>query len=438
MARANTGEAYGFGSRNAALGGATAAAGSPGYAAYTNPAALAASSHRLHFAWSLLVMQPSFLPLENLVLENNWVSDKSQPVRGNVDTDYRATIGQAFGLAYQIPGPSRLSFGLTAYFPLNQLAYLDSTEAFIPEYVLYRARTQRPQLELGAGLQLSPGLYVGAGAHFGFSITTNATVFLQTDQARPSTLRISGSVKPKVSPYFGLLVQPPSEAGDVPTRWSAGLVVRLPQETSYDAVVNSGTGVFTGFPALDFKFSSMSTLVYDPMTIEGAVSWRYTEASRLHLQLDHQAWSRFKTPTLTIQNPTGISFSTWGHPSYDTQDIWIPRVGHEIDFRSWIFRAGYAYRPSIFPGLPTEAGNYLDPPKHMIQVGTGFRFQSFLGLPAANELDLHFAYHQLVQQRIDKSPGNEGGVQSDLKIGAPGYDAGGKVIGGGLSLSFAF
>jgi hypothetical protein len=41
-------------------------------------------------------------------------------------------------------------------------------------------------------------------------------------------------------------------------------------------------------------------------------------------------------------------------------------------------------------------------------------------------------------QRVVKTSGNEIGIAGDPKIGSPGYDAGGNLLGGGVSLSMAF
>ena len=46
---------------------------------------------------------------------------------------------------------------------------MDTGKAYEPEYVLYRARTRRPQVEFGAGLKLAKRLCLGAGVDVAFS-----------------------------------------------------------------------------------------------------------------------------------------------------------------------------------------------------------------------------------------------------------------------------
>lgn len=440
-AHAHVGEAYGFGSRDASLAGATGAAGPKATSAYTNPAALGALGERkLLLEWSFLAMEPSFKSIDNVVLENNYVSDKTTPVRGSVDLNYKTTVGQAFNFAAQIaPSLGHLGLGITFFLPFSQLAYLDSGEAFVPEYFLYRARTQRSQFELGLGAEIANQFFVGAGLHLSIATTTHGKVFLQTSDQRASTLRMKASARPKLSPVFGLLWRQntPSAENDS-TPLSFGAVVRLPLSAINDTTLNSGTGIFTGYNALDVNFNATASQFYDPLTVELSAAIPYAERALLLAQVDWQRWSAFDPPALNIRSSSGIVISTSKNPSFTYRDIWVPRVGHELRMDGWNFRAGYSYRPSILTALPTGAGNYLDPGKHMLSAGVGLPFESFVGLAAPCELHFHSSLHLLESQTITKTAGNEQGDTTDLKVGAPGYTAGGKVYGGGVSLSFAF
>ncbi len=444
-AQANVGEAYGFGSRAAALGGAGVAYGFGGHAAYSNLAGLPFDGEkRLKLEYGILSMTPNFTSIQNVVVENAYVSDKVTV--GDVDTSYRSTLGQEIGVAFRLlPEAFNLTAGIALFLPLSQVAYLDTGEAFAPEYLLYRSRTQRPQVEFGMGADLGRGFRVGLGLHLAFSLTSSATVFLQADSNKPSSMRFNSSLKPKVSPVLGLHFAPPSD----PEAYAVGLVVRFPVASPNTLFLKSGARAFGSlFPALDFNFNSVSSLLYDPLTIELGTSIRETSSgSRLYAQLDYQAWSKFEPPVLMIENPSvtscgsspcGIKISPGKNPPFGYQDIFIPRIGQEWVFGTTSVRLGYSYRPSILTGLPTEAGNYLDPPRHNLTAGVGWVFSHFLSYNSPCTLDLHLAYSQLVTQHITKSPGDEAGTGTgNLKIGAPGYDAGGNIYGGGLSLSLA-
>ena len=442
-AHANIGDLYGFGSRSAALAAASAASGFDAYAAYSNPASLSAPSEkRMSIGFGILAMTPVFTPIQNVVVENNYVSDKSTDQISDVNTDYRDTFGQVLGLSYLLdPEWHRLGFGLSAFIPLNQIAYLDSGEVFAPEYFMSRSRTQRPQFIFGLSAQLTDWLSFGVGAQLAYSMTANGNVFLQTDTTKPSSMRLGASLKPKLGPHLGFLFTPDPS-------FSGGLVVRFPVRSGNDVNFNSSVHLTSFLPALAVNFVGSSALFYDPLTIEAGTSWEYSRDRRLYLQADYEAWSKYETPALNISNPTiddcqgspcsspGFTVSPSNNPRYNFQDIVIPRIAHEWTFGTTVLRGGYAYRPSVLKDVSNGAGNYLDPPRHQLSAGLGLGFKHFLHFETPCSLDFHLAYQQLVTQTITKTPGNEAGSSGD-KIGSPGYEAGGKIYGGGVSLSLA-
>lgn len=382
-------------------------------------------------------MEPSFTPISNIVVQNGFTLDTE--TTQNADLNYRSTFGQLLGLSYRLlPDTANLTLGLVTFLPLNQTMYIDTGFSYQPEYVLYRSRTQRPQIEMALGADLGRGFHFGAGVHVGYALTTNADATLQSATSNDtSSMRMVASMKPKASPYFGLLVAPPDDPG----AYSAGIVVRLPLTAPNTAIVQSRARV-TSLPAnpIDFYFDASSALNYDPLTVELGGSYRWLSALRTSVQADFQRWAPFQAPVMVLKNnaTSGIILEESKGPLFAYRNIWIPRVGQEVEIGpSTILRLGYAYRPSFIQGLPTGVGNYLDPPKHIFSAGAGFRFKSFLGLATPAQLDLHLSYHQLITQHVVKTSGDETGNASNRKIGAPGYDAGGRVLGGGLSLSLA-
>ena len=116
-AHANVGEAFGFGARTAALGGAGASFGYGGFAAYHNPAGLPfGGEKRLILDVGVMAMVPMFLPIRDIVVENAYVSDKV--TRSDVDNDYRSAIGQQLGLVYRLfPEALNFTFGEPQSFP---------------------------------------------------------------------------------------------------------------------------------------------------------------------------------------------------------------------------------------------------------------------------------------------------------------------------------
>ena len=449
-ASANIGEAFGFGARTQALGGAGVAWGGEGFTAYTNPASLPLAgedeSKTLILSFGLIDMTPNITPIQNVVTNTAFNSDNAvgSPTYGNVDTGYRTTFGEELGIAYDaFPDTYHLTFGLVAFLPVNQVALVDTGETYEPEYVLLRARTQRPQIELSVGADLGKGFHAGAGLHTGFSLTSNGTVFLKTNATQPSTMRFSSSIQTKFGPTLGFLFAPP----DAPDAYSVGIVYRFP--VSYDNVItfNSDAQFFGTSASIPFSFSANSALYYDPAALEIGTSIRHGTTARTFLQVDYELWNKYVSPNLVIGTSTetcspGPCTSTIT-PSQSLpfvyQNIVVPRFGEEVYLSQLAtLRLGYSYHASIIQGTPTGAGNFLDPPKHALSAGVGLKFSHFLKYEIPASLDFALEYEQLVTQHITKSAGDENGnLGGDPKIGSPGYDAGGNILGGGLTLTLA-
>ncbi|MEO5968559.1 MAG: hypothetical protein ABIQ95_01425 [Bdellovibrionia bacterium] len=442
-ASANIGETFGFGSRTMSLGGAGVAGGTESYSAYHNPAALGIGlgpNKRLLFSYGIVSMTPSFLPINNVVISNSFIADDQvgSPKSGNVDTaNYRATLGQEIGVSYQIlPETYKLTLGIATFLPLSQLAYMDTGETYRPEYVLYRARTQRPQVDLGLGADLGNGFNVGMGLHFAFSLTADATVFINTKTNSASSMKFGSSVKPKVSPYLGFLYSPPES-----TTYSIGAVIRFPAASDATMILKSGAQVLGSFGAVDFNFAATSAIYYDPWTLELGGTWEHLGFARAYAQVDYQIWNQFQPPALLVKQSDipSTPMSPGSVPALPYVNIVIPRIGEEITLNDiTTVRLGYAYRPSFLADVSNGPGNYLDPPKHMMNLGLGLNYKHFLGFDTPTRLDFNLSYHALVTQHITKTAGNEVGDLTDKKIGSPGYDAGGNVLGGGVTLSLAF
>ncbi|MEK7690300.1 MAG: hypothetical protein AAB425_04695, partial [Bdellovibrionota bacterium] len=293
-AEANIGETFGFGSQNSSMAGAGAAGGASGFEAYFNPASLAlVHDRRVSFSWGFVGMRPIFTPIDSVVTENAYTSDKV--TTGNVNLDYRSTYGQALGIGVRLlPEIWNLSAGLVTYLPADSLAYMDTGSTFVPEYPLYRARTQRPQFNLGLAAEPVRGFAFGIGTYIGFALTAKAEVFLQTDPAKPSTMRFLSSLKPKAAPYLGLIVNP------VQGPWTGAMVWRAPLNSANYMTLQSGARAFGNLAALDFHFDAMSSLYYDPMSFELGNSVNIVVRLRIYVQFDYQYWSRYKSPSLEI------------------------------------------------------------------------------------------------------------------------------------------
>jgi len=452
---ANIGDSYGFGSRAISQAGAGSVLANGAYAAYSNPAGLSRTGDkRLVLNWGLVYVVPSFSSITGVVIENGYVSDKPSPITGNIDTSYRATFGQTLGFAYQLAESHDLTVGATFFLPLSQAAYVDTGETFQPEYFLYRARTQRPQFEMGVGAKLNPHIRVGLGFHLSFSMTSTANITLQSASNTSSSMRHTTSVKPRGAPVAGIMFSTSDiDTGPLDSDFrgmgtiDGGLVFRFPVTSAHTINARTNARLFgTSTAGIDLNFPAMSAVYYDPMALELGAALQYLPNARVSVQLDYQLWHLFKAPMISINDPNqtctgvacGITIEPVHNPAYAFGNIVIPRIGHELELPGFVLRAGYAFRASIMRGVPTEAGNYLDPAKHIISAGAGVPFKSFLAFDVPCTIDASFTWQQLVSQHVVKSPGDEIGNLASSKVGAPGYTTGGHLFGGGLSVTLAF
>lgn len=435
-AHANIGEFTGFGGRTAALGGAAAAWGSDGYAAYANPAMLAIrSEQRFRLSYHMLFVTPRFTPITSVVTQNTVTADGINV--SSVDTSYRDTFGQAVGASYQfLPYLWNLSLGITAFLPMTSTAYMDTGSAYTPEYINYRSRTQRPQVEIGLGVNPFGPIYIGAGMHVGFGLNSIASVFIQTAANTASSMKFASSLVPKASPYFSFLIAPEGDQ----SKWSVGAVARLSLVSDNNMYLRTSARAFGTLTALDFNFNAMGALYYDPTSFEVGGSWQILDWLRGYAQVDYVLWSAFQTAAMTIYNtavdqcngascPVGIQIAPSANPNFAVQNIFVPRVGAEFTTGKHTIRAGYSYKPSILSSTPTNSANSIDPPAHRMSVGYGYEFSKFIGLDRPWNLNVHATWQALANQSITKATATD--------IGAPGYTAGGNLFGGGVSLSLA-
>lgn len=425
-AYADTGQMFGFGNRASALTGHSAAAGFDAWSAYANPAGLARVGGKdVAFSYATLWMKPQFKSISNVIVENQYVSDQTRT--GSAPTGYRPAFGHTFGLALRLaPSWNNLSAGLMLYSPLEHTSILDTGETYLPEYVLHRARAQRPQFHAGLGAKLADRLFVGFGMRIGYSTTSRSTFFLKTTSGEPTTMRFESTIKPRAGFALGL-----QYAGD---SLQSGLVLRLPLRYPTTFSIDSTAEALGGLGGLDFNLAASTPLYYDPLSLELGASWGNADVLLLEAQLAWENWSQFEMPTIEIQNSTtrqGVLISGSRLPAYALQDVVVPRVGVEIPLGALRLRTGYSYRASIFKSLPTGAGNALDPPQHRLGVGVGIP----LRLSAPAELHVFLQGQFLESQDVVKTAGDEAGNLSDSKIGSPGYTAGGAVFGGGLGVT---
>ena len=351
-----------------------------------------------------------------------------------VDSNYRESFGQSIAASYTLlPNFHRLTFGLVTYIPMTSVAYMDTGEPMLPEYILYRSRNQRPQVDFAVGAALGAGFHAGLGAHLGYTMASTADVFLTSAANTNPTMRFSAALTPKVSPYAGLYFEPESSS------FAVGAVARMATSSDATMILRTKANVLGFLPAIPFNFQAASALYYDPMTAEIGGRWNYASWGRVLAQLEYQFWGLYQPPSLSIANLTtsaGVTLTPSINLGQSFNNILVVRAGHEFFWQdNRTLRVGYTFKPTILRGDGSGNGNFIDPTRHSIDAGMGWKFKTLLGHDIAWSLDVNAAWQLLLGGHVTKTSANEVGDTTDSKVGSPGYDTGGNVFMGGATVS---
>lgn len=367
----------------------------------------------------------SSLPVvRNVVTENSSTSTALGPGQtksGDVQSDYPDTVAQVFKFQAMLNREHRFTVAAKTFLPLNGIANIDTGNTYQPEFVLYRAETQRPRILLTSGIDLGPEWRVGLGLDVAFSVSAQAQVFLQSGAGTVSDQRISAKVKPGFVPQASIAFH------------EFALTVRGENRADFDLTTMAGGSVFSNVGAgIDFSYAAQSALFFQPWQFELTGQSDLSPSLLLKYGVSYELWGGFKTRAAVVDScpsgPTNCTsqFSSGQAPQYRARNIFVPEVGINWSaFESASFlEFEYQFKDSIFKGTPSGVGNYLDPPRHDFKLGYTHLTQ------AGWQWNIHGTVSRLTSQTV---------VKLDPKsIGGPGYSVDGWLYGGGLSVAIPF
>jgi long-chain fatty acid transport protein len=393
-ARANPMDAFGYGSRAAAMGGAATAASEDSAANYYNPAGLV-RGRDLRIDLGYRYAQP-LLRMNGRDL--------------GVDASRGFTIGL---VAPGAIGPFRFAFGVALWLPDQRLTRIRSLPFDQPRFVLFDNRPQRLYLAANLAIQIVPGLYVGGGLTF--MSRTAGQLFLKGDvavsdpDASSLVTQIDVDLRAVRYPQFGILWDA--------TRWlSIGVsyrhsfVLDLDQQFRIDGNVGN-----PGLPPVVengyFAARSQSLDLFQPWQLTAGGALRLRRDLLLTFDLTYARWSEFPNPaaklTLALDigsyNDRVMLPAPRSYPAPGFHDILIPRAG--VEWRAWQrpklaldLRGGYSYEPTPVPEQIGET-NFADSDKHTFSFGAGVELTRVTAiLPRPLALDVHFALTYLPER----------------------------------------
>ena len=402
--RANPLDAFGLGSRAAAMGSAGTALSGDSSAGYYNPGALASlSSLRLDLGYR------TAQPLVRL---------------DGQSADLGSSTAFLFGLAAPgHVGPVKVAFGLSLSVPTVGLAGVTTRTFEEPKFVAYESRLQRFFGAFNGAVELLPGLSLGGG--FSFLSRTEGGALIKgnvgvTNPAQSElTSRIDASLVAVRYPQAGLSWAP-TEALRLGLTFRGEFVLRLDTSLRIDGNLQD-PGYAPLVKAGFFEVHTHVVEMFQPWQLALGGSYRVTSRLLLAADLTFARWSNAPAPqALTIDLDVGV-FNPLIHlvpprvyPNPAYHDVLTPRLG--MEYRAYDsggisidVRGGGSYEPTPVPEQRGDS-NLADADKLTGTFGVGLEGQQPWGLLAGSAgLDLHVAATWLLPRGNHKDDASQAG-----------------------------
>ncbi|WP_437563982.1 OmpP1/FadL family transporter [Sorangium sp. So ce542] len=414
-ARAHAPDAYGFGARGAAMGGALAADATDFSASYYNPAGLVAATG--------LGLSISYSHASNRLRANGR------------DSGVRDVHGLSGGLV--APGEVLgvpFAFGLATFLPDDGLSRIKAIRQETPRWELYDDRLSILFLAANIAVRPLPFLELGGGVAFLASTRGRFSVTGRADALSPYDSALRHEVDADLTsiryPQLGARVR----------AWDLGFVgiayrgeAKLP--LSIDARLQ-GVVDFAGIEVpLLYELESRTVDAFLPQQVVVGASFQRIRGLRVNLDVTWVNWSAYESPVararahLEASPPPEVPLDLPDDPRPTSvvplrfEDRLVPRLGveyaiaaagspreaagqggpggarHAIEIP---LRAGYVYERSP---VPPQRGvtNYIDADRHTLSLGAGVILNRPLPeLPGSLRIDVHGQLSVLPEVVVEK------------------------------------
>jgi long-chain fatty acid transport protein len=419
-ARANPIDAFGFGARAPALGGAATASIDGAAANYYNPAALATE--------------------DVIRIDVGYQAAKPELTINGLDQDVDAVRGLIAGVV--MPGKIgnfRLAFGVALHLPDERLLRVRTEPTTQPRWILYDNRPQRFYLASSVAVQVLDNLWLGAGINY--MSRTQGSVKLSGRVGYPDSddsqldLDIDVALVSVRYPTGGVLWRPVSWL-DVGATFRGGFVLEVDQGFAINGDLGSAQSPIVKDASLALQ--SLSLDLFQPLQLAAGAAVRVTPRLLVTADLTFQRWSTFDNPSSRISLHYDLkNFNSLVHipvqvdlePAY-FHDTFVPRLGVEWQAVDGLFlRGGYAFEPSPAPEQRGET-NFVDNDKHTLSAGIGLTVPGLgVVVPRPFDIDFFLAAGILPERQHRKlSPID----------GVGDYASSGTVLSGGLATRWRF
>jgi hypothetical protein len=376
---------------------------------YYHPAVLAWSKD-INISTAISMVTHNFNDITNVVIKNPINTSPSTTEFGTVATDYESV--QIASINVTLPVKTYGTFALSVFLPVGSIMETNSGDAYLPEYVLYRARYKRLMSHMNYAFKIFDDITMSVGAHMGFQAGAN----IHTNTSLNGTsYGSSATAKTQADPTISGILSTAYRLDD--HQFTATF-----QQELKNNLQSVATGL-TAIPPTAFDITIESMIYYDPhiLRIGYQSKWSFGE---LDVSAEYQIWDSYKTPIVRIVRNSGVILASDDYESVTVSNILVPKAGVTLEFMDDLKMSfGVKYKPSIFSHDYSGAGNSLDLASYTFSSGVGYNINLF-GTP----MEIGGAVqHQLLQEeKITKTANIEDG-SAGSKIASPGYTAGGSV-----------
>ncbi len=399
-ALANPMDAFGFGSRGAAMGNAVSADVTDPSANYYNPAGLARSKP--------LDLEVGYLHAFH-ALELNGKRSKVDDVGGMV-------IGLGTGgKVLKIP----FGFGLGVHLPDARLSRVRALRQEEPRWEMYDNRNQR--IYLAANLAIAPTDWLEIGGGFTFMSSTEGrldiTGYANILDVTSSQLRheVDASLTAVRYPQIGARV-----------RLAKGVHLAAVYRGQFQldlALKARLYGDIMGLTTAYYALEATSVNAFLPRQIVLGASWEVSRRLKVNYDLTWIDWSSYVSPVAKLDVALDIPTPQGGWPGGITppalpaplkivplrlRDRLVPHLGAEWIAREAVrydvlLRGGYEYAGSP---IPKQSGstNFIDRDRHTFTAGAGLRVRPRSRvLPKELRFDANFGFSWLPEGTVEKA-----------------------------------
>lgn len=397
-------QAFGFGGRAIAMGGAVAASSSDYAAMFYNPAGLAFAEGPTLGA-GFLYGSPD--------LRINGDKQDVDPIR-------------AFQVGGSLPlGSSkylgRITLAVAAHIPTSTAITLGAEDPVKPHFVLYSIDPQRTAIYMGGSVRILPSLSIGGGV----SMLVEAELNMNLSLLSSSFITHHSPTKYNFDPIFGIKFKPTNS-----------LALAAVYRESKTASLKPELKIFVGDEQILPTVTIFNQYNYEPREVVLAAMYSLRDRLIVEVDVTWMDYSNYQvsTPKYEFEEEvpdwvkTLLSMNNFPDPEF--KDIFVPRLGSEFIVNKYFtLRGGYYYQASP---VPDQRGitNYADADKHVISIGGGVK--AFLP-PTILEKPIHIDF--VFQAQILES---RSVVKDDPDDPVGDYTIDGEIFLGGIFLKHVF